>query len=84
VLVWKGAIAVTTDRAIADFGKAATVLHKLIHESVPLTPQKFGLNQTPFLVGFDLLNAILQVAGRRQVENIFFGSAFERCLKFTP
>ena len=27
----------TTDRAIADFGKAATVLHKLIHESAPLT-----------------------------------------------
>ena len=37
VLVWKGAIAMTTDRAIAEFGKAATVLHKLIHESVPLT-----------------------------------------------
>ena len=27
-----------TDRAIADFGKAATVLHTLIHESVPFTP----------------------------------------------
>jgi len=27
----------TTDRAIADFGKAATVVHKLIHDSVPLT-----------------------------------------------
>ncbi len=26
-----------TDRAIADFGKAATVIHTLIHESVPLT-----------------------------------------------
>ena len=37
MLAWKGAIAVTTDRAIADFGKAATVLHKLIHESAPLT-----------------------------------------------
>ena len=37
MLVWKAAIAMTTDRAIADFGKAATVLHKLIHESAPLT-----------------------------------------------
>jgi len=26
-----------TDRAVADFGKAATILHRLIHESVPLT-----------------------------------------------
>ena len=26
-----------TDRALADFGKAATVIHKLIHESAPLT-----------------------------------------------
>jgi hypothetical protein len=37
VLVWKGAISMTIDRAIADFGKAATVLHRLIHESAPLT-----------------------------------------------
>ena len=36
-LVLEGAIAMTTDRAIADFGKAATVVHKLIHDSVPLT-----------------------------------------------
>jgi hypothetical protein len=26
-----------TDRVVADFGKAATALHKLLHESVPLT-----------------------------------------------
>ena len=25
------------DQAVADFGKAATVLHTLIHKSVPLT-----------------------------------------------
>jgi hypothetical protein len=25
------------DRVVADFGKAATVLHKLLHESIPLT-----------------------------------------------
>ena len=27
----------TTDQAVADFGKAATVLHKLLHQSLPLT-----------------------------------------------
>ena len=26
-----------TDQAVVDFGKAATVLHTLIHKSVPLT-----------------------------------------------
>ncbi len=25
------------DRVVADFGKAATALHKLLHESIPLT-----------------------------------------------
>ena len=25
------------DRVVADFGKAATVVHKILHESVPLT-----------------------------------------------
>jgi hypothetical protein len=27
----------TADRVVADFGKAATALHKLLHQSVPLT-----------------------------------------------
>jgi hypothetical protein len=27
----------TTDQTVADFGKAATLLHKLLHQSVPLT-----------------------------------------------
>ena len=32
-----GETAVTPDQAVAHFGKAATVLHKLLHQSVPLT-----------------------------------------------
>lgn len=27
----------TTDQVVSDFGKAATVLHKLLHQSAPLT-----------------------------------------------
>jgi len=33
----RGVIMKNADQAIADFGKAATVLHTLIHTSVPLT-----------------------------------------------
>jgi hypothetical protein len=29
--------AMTPDQAVAHFGKAATILHKLLHRSVPLT-----------------------------------------------
>ena len=36
-LLCHGVILKDRDQAIADFGKAATLLHTLIHKSVPLT-----------------------------------------------
>jgi hypothetical protein len=35
-----------TDRAIADLGQAATVIHKLIHDSAPLTAVQLGFLST--------------------------------------